>query len=128
MALEGDCPCLVLTGNLYPNDVIPTRSEVLETSIIIVREDTFTVAKKMENLLIRHKMRDAVKVRQSAGAGGPAPEAGRPAPEPGPVAKKARNTAGGPGLAQPPPAHGPAARGGLGLATPRRGASPGTSR
>jgi len=66
VALEGDCPCLVLTGNLYPNDVILTRSEVLETSIIIVREDTFTVAKKMENLLIRHKMRDAVKVRQGA--------------------------------------------------------------
>ena len=66
VALEGDCPCLVLTGNLYPNDVILTRSEVLETSIIIVREDTFTVAKKMENLLMRHKMRDAVKVRQGA--------------------------------------------------------------
>jgi len=66
VALEGDCPCLVLTGNLYPNDVILTRSEVLETSIIIVREDTFTVAKKMENLLTRHKMRDAVKVRQGA--------------------------------------------------------------
>jgi len=66
VALEGDCPCLVLTGNLYPNDVILTRSEVLETSIIIVREDTFTVAKKMENLLTRHKMRDDVKVRQGA--------------------------------------------------------------
>jgi BioD-like phosphotransacetylase family protein len=66
VALEGDCPCLVLTGNLYPNDVILTRSEVMETSIIIVREDTFTVAKKMENLLTRHKMRDAVKVRQGA--------------------------------------------------------------
>lgn len=66
VALEGDCPCLVLTGNLYPNDVILTRSEVLETSIIIVREDTFTVAKKMENLLTRHKMRDGVKVRQGA--------------------------------------------------------------
>ena len=66
VALEGDCPCLVLTGNLYPNDVILTRSEVLETSIILVREDTFTVAKKMENLLTRHKMRDAVKVRQGA--------------------------------------------------------------
>jgi len=66
VALEGDCPCLVLTGNLYPNDVILTRSEVLGTSIIIVREDTFTVAKKMENLLTRHKMRDAVKVRQGA--------------------------------------------------------------
>jgi BioD-like phosphotransacetylase family protein len=45
---------------------VSSRSEVLVTSIIIVREDTFTVAKKMENLLTRHKMRDAVKVRQGA--------------------------------------------------------------
>lgn len=62
VALEGSCPCLVLTGNLYPNDIILTRSEVLETPIIMVREDTFTVAKKMENLLLRHKLRDMIKV------------------------------------------------------------------
>lgn len=66
VALEGDCPCLILTGNLYPNDIILTRSEVLETPIIIVREDTFSVAKKMENILSRHKLRDAVKIKQGA--------------------------------------------------------------
>ncbi|HBR07057.1 MAG TPA: hypothetical protein DD766_08750, partial [Desulfovibrio sp.] len=66
VALEGDCPCLVLTGNLYPNDIILTRSEVLETPIIMVREDTYSVAKKMENILSRHKLRDAIKIRQGA--------------------------------------------------------------
>ncbi|XPV76007.1 MAG: phosphotransacetylase family protein [Desulfovibrio sp.] len=66
VALEGDCPCLVLTGNLYPNDIILTRSEVLDTPIIIVRDDTFTVAKKMENILSRHKLRDNIKIRQGA--------------------------------------------------------------
>ena len=66
VALEGDCPCLILTGNLYPNDIILTRSEVLETPIIIVREDTFSVAKKMENILSRHKLRDTVKIKQGA--------------------------------------------------------------
>ncbi|WP_029897379.1 phosphotransacetylase family protein [Desulfohalovibrio reitneri] len=64
VALEGDCPCLILTGNLYPNDIILTRSEVLEIPIIIVREDTFSVAKKMEALLSRHKFRDQVKIKQ----------------------------------------------------------------
>jgi BioD-like phosphotransacetylase family protein len=66
VALEGGCPCLVLTGNLYPNDIIITRSEVLEIPIIIVREDTFTVAKKMEAILERHKLRDMIKIRQGA--------------------------------------------------------------
>ncbi|MDQ7834392.1 MAG: DRTGG domain-containing protein [Humidesulfovibrio sp.] len=62
VALEGSCPCLILTGNLYPNDIILTRSEVLQTPIIVVREDTFSVAKKMETILSRHKLRDMIKV------------------------------------------------------------------
>jgi BioD-like phosphotransacetylase family protein len=66
VALEGSCPCLILTGKLYPNDIILTRSEVLETPIIMVREDTFTVAKKMEGILSRHKLRDALKVTHGA--------------------------------------------------------------
>lgn len=65
VALEGDCPCIILTGNLYPNDIIMTRSEVLEIPLIMVREDTFSVAKKMEDILSRHKLRDHVKVRQA---------------------------------------------------------------
>ncbi|MBU1247231.1 MAG: phosphotransacetylase family protein [Proteobacteria bacterium] len=66
VALEGDCPCLILTGNLYPNDIILTRSEVLKTPIIIAREDTFTVAKKMEATLSRHKLRETIKIEQGA--------------------------------------------------------------
>jgi BioD-like phosphotransacetylase family protein len=66
VALEGNCPCLILTGNLYPNDIILTRSEVLEIPIVIVREDTYSVAKKMESILSRHKLRDVIKIRQGA--------------------------------------------------------------
>ena len=66
VALEGDSPCLVLTGNLYPNDIILTRSEVLEIPIIVVRDDTFSVAKKMESILQRHKLRDIIKIKQGA--------------------------------------------------------------
>jgi BioD-like phosphotransacetylase family protein len=62
VALEGSCPCLILTGNLHPNDIILTRSEVLQTPIIMVREDTFAVAKRMESILSRHKLRDMIKV------------------------------------------------------------------
>ncbi len=66
VALEGKCPCLILTGNLYPNDIILTRSEVLEVPIIVVREDTYTVAKKMESILESIKLRDKIKVDRGA--------------------------------------------------------------
>ncbi|MDY0274903.1 MAG: phosphotransacetylase family protein [Desulfomicrobium sp.] len=66
VALEGQCQCLVLTGNLYPNDIIMTRAEVLEVPIVIVRDDTFTVAKKMETILSRHKLRDVIKIQHGS--------------------------------------------------------------
>jgi BioD-like phosphotransacetylase family protein len=66
VALEGKCPCLILTGNLYPNDIILTRSEVLEVPIIVVREDTYTVAKKMESTLESLKLRDDIKVEHGS--------------------------------------------------------------
>lgn len=66
VAIEGNCPCLVLTGNLFPNDIILSRADTLNVPIIMVRQDTYTVAKKMEHLLSRHKMRDVMKIRQGA--------------------------------------------------------------
>lgn len=64
VAIEGNCPCLVLTGNLFPNDIILSRADTLNVPIVMVRQDTYTVAKKMEKLLSRHKMRDVMKIRQ----------------------------------------------------------------
>ncbi len=63
VALEGNTQCLVLTGNLYPNDIILTRSEVLGIPIILVRDDTYTVARQMDALLSRHKLRDVIKIQ-----------------------------------------------------------------
>ncbi|MCF8030042.1 MAG: phosphotransacetylase family protein [Desulfohalobiaceae bacterium] len=66
VALEGKCPCLILTGNLYPNDIILTRSEDLEVPIIMVRDDTYSVAKKMERILESIKLRDRIKINHGA--------------------------------------------------------------
>jgi hypothetical protein len=63
VALEGACECLIMTGNLYPNDIIMTRAEVLGIPLIVVRDDTYTVARKMEVILSRSKLRDAIKIR-----------------------------------------------------------------
>jgi len=64
VAMEGNCPCLILTGNIYPNDIVLTRSEVLGIPIIVAREDTFTIAQKMEKILNRTKLREEVKIKQ----------------------------------------------------------------
>ncbi|MDL2268006.1 AAA family ATPase, partial [Desulfovibrio sp. OttesenSCG-928-G15] len=66
VAIEGNCPCLVLTGNLFPNDIILSRADTLNVPIVMVRQDTYTIAKKMEILLSRHKMRDVMKIRQGS--------------------------------------------------------------
>jgi hypothetical protein len=66
VAIEGDCTCLILTGNLYPSDFVLARAEDAGTPILVVRDDTYTTAKRMEHLLARHKLRDPAKIRQAA--------------------------------------------------------------
>lgn len=66
VAIEGECPCIILTGNLYPNDIILSRADTLKVPIIMVRDNTYVVAHRMEQLLNRYKMHDVKKVRQAA--------------------------------------------------------------
>ncbi|MDR1947691.1 MAG: AAA family ATPase [Desulfovibrio sp.] len=66
VAIEGGCPCLVLTGNLFPNDLILSRADAMNVPIVLVRQDTYTTAQKMEKLLTRHKLRDIGKIRRGA--------------------------------------------------------------
>jgi hypothetical protein len=66
VAIEGRSACLVLTGNLYPNDIILARAENAEVPIMVVREDTYTVARRMDALLARHKLRDPGKFKQAS--------------------------------------------------------------
>ncbi len=62
VAIEGNCPCLVLTGNLYPNDIIMSRAELLGIPMIVVRGDTFATAKLMETVQTTQKLRDEIKI------------------------------------------------------------------
>lgn len=65
VAIEGECPAIILTGNLYPNDIILSRADTLKVPIVMVRDDTYVVAHRMEQLLNRYKMHDIKKVRQA---------------------------------------------------------------
>ncbi|MBM4082116.1 MAG: hypothetical protein FJ278_20590, partial [Planctomycetes bacterium] len=49
-ALETSTKCLILTGDLYPNDIIIGRAEQAGVPIIVVRTDTAATLDICENL------------------------------------------------------------------------------
>jgi BioD-like phosphotransacetylase family protein len=61
-AIEAGSVCLILTGELYPSEIIISRAEQKGIPILVVREDTFSIAKKLEKVSIRLRLRDKVKV------------------------------------------------------------------
>jgi hypothetical protein len=61
-AIESGTECLVLTGELYPSETIIARAEQKKIPIIVVRDDTYSVAKKLEKLSVRLRLRDKAKV------------------------------------------------------------------
>ena len=63
-AIEGECPCLILTGNICPNNMLLARADTLRVPIIMVRGDTYSIAKRMESILNHYKMKDMQKVPQ----------------------------------------------------------------
>ena len=62
-ALHSGCCCLVLTGNISPCELVRTLAEEKGAPVILVRPDTFTVARSMEGILRNKKMRDLKQLR-----------------------------------------------------------------
>ena len=52
---------------VYSLGSLDPRAEVLGIPLIVVRDDTYTVARKMEAILSRCKLRDAAKIEHGAG-------------------------------------------------------------
>ena len=63
-AMESGSVCLILTGDLYPSEMIISRAEEKEIPILSVREDTYSIAKKLEKLSSRLRLRDKSKVER----------------------------------------------------------------
>jgi BioD-like phosphotransacetylase family protein len=61
-ALETDTRCLILTGNLYPNDIIIARAEERDVPIMVVPRDTLTIVQQVEDIMIRLRIRDKRKI------------------------------------------------------------------
>jgi BioD-like phosphotransacetylase family protein len=55
VAIENDVKCLILSGSLYPNDTIVARAETKGVPILVVKEDTYTVAKNVEAMVGQFK-------------------------------------------------------------------------
>lgn len=63
-SIEGNAKCILLTGNLYPNDIIISRAEEKEVPIIVLSGDTYSIAKNMEKLSFRIRLRETEKVER----------------------------------------------------------------
>jgi hypothetical protein len=61
-AIEAATQCLILTGNLYPNEIVISRAELRGVPIVVVRDDTYSVAKKVEELSRKLRLREKEKV------------------------------------------------------------------
>ena len=61
-AIEAMTQCLILTGNLYPNEIVVARAEMKGIPIVVVRGDTYSVAKKVEDLSRKLRLREKEKV------------------------------------------------------------------
>ena len=64
-ALETDTRCLILTGNLYPNDLIIARAEERDVPIMLVRRDTLTIVQQVEDIMMRLQIRDNRKINRA---------------------------------------------------------------
>jgi len=62
VAIENGVRCLILSGNLYPNDTIVARAETKGVPILVVRDDTYTVAKNVKAMVGQFKLEEREKI------------------------------------------------------------------
>ena len=62
-ALHASCPCVILTGNITPSELIRSRAERMGVPLISVRDDTYAVARTMSHILKAKKLRDLNQIR-----------------------------------------------------------------
>ena len=65
-ALETSTKCLVLTGDLLPNDLILGKAQMAGVPIISVKHDTLSTVERFEAILGRARIREERKVSRAA--------------------------------------------------------------
>ncbi len=64
-ALETSTKCIILTGNLYPNDLILAKAEEQNVPMMVVRDDTLTAVEKTEGIFNRLRVKDKRKINRA---------------------------------------------------------------
>ena len=62
-ALHTKTPCIILAGNLIPSELIRAKAEAAGVTLIMVREDAYSVARGMSRILRSKKLRDLDQIR-----------------------------------------------------------------
>ncbi len=64
VSIEEGAKCLVLTGNLTPNEIIVSKAEQKQVPIILVRDDTYIAAQKIQDISTRLSLKEKEKVER----------------------------------------------------------------
>ena len=64
-ALETSTKCLILTGNLFPNEIIIARAEEVGVPIILIKDDTLSTVERIEATLSRLRLRGKKKIKRA---------------------------------------------------------------
>ena len=62
-ALYAKTPCIILTGNMAPSELIRAKAEAMGVTLLMVREDTYSAARTMSRILRSKKLRDLAQIR-----------------------------------------------------------------
>lgn len=63
VALYANSPCLILTGNITPSELIRAKAEEVGVTLIVVKEDTYAVAREMAHILKAKKIHNLQQVQ-----------------------------------------------------------------
>lgn len=63
-ALQSQSPCIILTSNIPPTELVRNKAEEMNIPLITVREDAYTVARIMAHIFRTKKLRDLNQIRQ----------------------------------------------------------------
>lgn len=62
-ALHGKCPCLILTGNLGPHELVRIKAEEAGVPVIVSKDDSYQVARSMASILRGKKFHELAQIQ-----------------------------------------------------------------
>ena len=64
-AIETGAVCLILTGGLYPNEIILSRAEEAGVAVLVIPDDTYSAARKVEQLPRLTRLQHPAKLQRA---------------------------------------------------------------